>query len=891
MGFYHAVRILVITLFLTLWSTAPLHAGKTRIYGESRLSGYTLTYKKSVRPGQNIPNNLIIEEIARRTLKGPSDIRIHYSFETKKEIFHNDLNNYTVNIHLTGFDCSGDVFYKGFDLSPYLLPVKAGMDVSVFWKDDTEIIHKSFPEISAGEEGTFSMEFGFTDLNGGNHYSADLTYVEFHSPVLDFELFRQKLNRINDFYASIHLLGSITDSIEGIFERKGYKDPAVVINVYEYRRILQKIEDEEFSSSIVIPDSLAEIHRQKWIRANQKLESLSLHLPDHLKTLSAENAHFNRYFAKRHIGPMADFFTNAATVRHDHRDFYYSCGHAGYENSFLADISRDLREFRTNGAAAILHEAKRYIFNHYLHTAGQLINHQQFSEASDLLANASDFFHLSMPGQPLPVEFTTLRSQADYGLYKSFLKIAEVAMFAGNYPMAEKYIEKADLYQKTHPLSIISGEEIKTTYEELIDLYLKRAFGLLDQENFSQALSSFMKAQELSGVISRFNFDYEIKHGIRRARNGHYLEMLEQSETLLNVGLLREARESFTAAVEFRNEHKSIIAKVPGEISLQNRLYAHEYRELFAKGKKLAGQKKSLNAFSYLDEARAMQQKYDLEPIAELEKLYIETSKPFISNMLEKGNACLISDSLETARKILSEVHRIVEECDLINDNKICDDILHFEKMVQAKYCQQLQVYLENTIIAVKKNNHEGSHQNSPDQLNRAIELVNENKECNMEKTAEALSELLDITSKRARYHALQEDLVSALEEGDFMAFINHFEELYGLYDLNDGTASVIFPQMKILQAPEHFDKLHTGIQKFERSGDYHHCIRLLKVLEINGLPASEYRKIQKRIGKKMAETDSRKARGNRMVDYISRYTNHTEWFTVFDETYKQHLP
>ena len=125
---------------------------------------------------------------------------------------------------------------------------------------------------------------------------------------------------------------------------------------------------------------------------------------------------------------------------------------------------------------------------------------EKYNEAIEELSRAEQLCK-NTPGLNCSEQLSKSIAQAHYGIYKSYLKVAEKSIEHGRLDIAYVYIKHSLEYQKNHQSEIISNTESIYWTRVLCEEYVKLGNLLNKQNKFKEALVKFNKCDSISKRI------------------------------------------------------------------------------------------------------------------------------------------------------------------------------------------------------------------------------------------------------------------------------------------------------------------------------------------------------------------------------------------------------
>lgn len=881
------IRYLGLILFC-LMTFFESYSAKNPVFSETEHKSYTLKYIKEPLYSHNV-NNLIIEEIARISLKRLNAINLIYSFDVHKAIYKSGLNNYTVEIKLDNFECKGDTKYKNFDLSTALFPRSTDFSTAVYWQDKTEIAEASFEELHSDTE-CFTASFDFTDLSGGGQsYSIKVDNFNFRSTENNLVAFRENLARIDEFYASSELIKKMTGNVEQIFTHKNYLSDSHIILLHFYRNIVSRINHEDFGSGLVLPADIGKEYNNRLSNLNNKFYSMSLHIPDIYQRMGDVNYLVSSHTADLFTEQINSIFNLSKSSRFEYSNYIYQFGNVNYTNSTFSTYVNDLEDYLPERKSIILYQGKNNILGSLLDQTKEKLTESNFNEASDLINGAIQFNKIYNHSGP-SIKMMNLKARADYGIYDSYLKITDRATQTGSLELAENYLSKAYDFQKNNKETIISDAEIISEYENLISLYIKKALNLTDNKKFEEALVCYDKTEKLSRLILRFNFDYTIEHGILTAKNGYHQELLDQA----NIGLLNfnfnTAQFYLQEAIKYRTDNRIEIPEDPAEKFIKTEIARNKYTEYYIKGVELCKAEKLFNAFDYLQNAGQLQEEYDFTPLPDFKEYMRKASKHMILNKIEKGLALIIEDSLDQAEHVYLEVKEICDRQDLQEYEEVSGQIKNFEAQLSDKLCQLDQIKIENLIREFSLDIKQQNYIQGVEILQKALNIIDSNQLCSFIERESYIHEKINLFTPLSQLQQNELRIRNDLENNNFEKVSGNLDNYLFLYK-NQTSQSAVHnknPLNTLVNDEILRDKLIDCISYNKFMEEYNVCLQILTIFQRNDFNSKNFRDIQKELGILMGKSDKLSGKENNFDQQLYIYTGNSDWFSVFNKNYLQ---
>jgi tetratricopeptide (TPR) repeat protein len=492
-----------------------LSFGITRVFGfSSETATYTFRYAPE-KTGTHGTTNFFIRELARYNMTTLPNTSFTYHYADTRKIEKPEPYTYQVTIAFSETNCSGDIYYRGFNIADILEPEIVDFELIVV-QNGNHIHKETFSEVRAMDQA-FSVTSVFENLDDSGNFDVLVSDVSFYSDDSDRDRFAQRINFIDSYYASIEAMDIISAELSAMKYLPGQLIKNLM-KVHEAERIFKAVGGSEFNRALHLDDQDVAGYRAKSRQFQIKMETARERLQRNMNAVDTINpSQTVEMIAQTYVEEISRFFFRSQSVSHTLQSYYFGLGYVEFNASHLSSLQRDLDEIiRKSGysrsAGFAVKNFKTAIFQSFVTQAKYFLEKEQFNVAKGILINGSKFYQAAYGG-PAPVELNILMSKSNYGIYNSYLHLINRAVDIGNYGLAENYMEKATRFQAENTSTIISNNHIVKLTEKLADLYISKGFNLLAEDEFKEAIYCFEQAHQLCFSIQLFNHDYLIKQG------------------------------------------------------------------------------------------------------------------------------------------------------------------------------------------------------------------------------------------------------------------------------------------------------------------------------------------------------------------------------------------
>lgn len=882
-------RLFQFSLLLWLSMTFDsLASGSKNIFEHKESNSYLFSYAGSIA-NKNQVNNYFIKEIAKFNLAGLYNTSYTFHYEVNNSIQLTSPYSFTVSSEIIGQKCTGDIIYKGFDISEILMPEFVDAEILLFG-NGKYIAGKTFYGVTLDNNNHCLLEFVYETLNENLELSIQLQNVRFYSGSHNRLAFNERISHIDNYYAAISVLQQAVQLISSNeFIRTPI--PLLYVQLKELNRTYRKVAEGDF----LIPLGIVNSDTGGYFNSLAILKFQLTRYSDYFEILfqTDEEIKFEQSihsYAENYINEVSKYIIQTPHVTHSQVGYYYKLGHIDYNNTILNQYYFDLKKligqskFNTQ-KDWIIGELQKEIFEIYLDKANIYVDNQQFHIALGLLENAENFYRANFQ-KALPVKLNILVSKANYGIFNSYLQLIDRAIEVENYNLADNYLDKAMLFQKDNKVSIITDDFITKLTERLTILYIHKGNELLESEEYRNATECFEQAFKLCRRVNRFNYDYEIKHGLMNARNGNYKGLINQ--------IIKELEENhFEVADKLMKEANQLVAGYyyeilysPEHIYIGSAINYHHYNQLIQEGKTLLDSGNYQLAYRNFLEAFNLEAKSSFDLSDELPELFYRAATPVLVDLCSLGEVKVRKNELEEARNIFTNCLRLQDDYGLVYQEKVQTGITLLNNSIFNKHCDIVNQDFEKRISNFDNFINQNDFISAVAVLNSTDSLCYRNYFCDMDK--ELITELKAIYGPAAEYQELAKSAQEALSSGDHKKFIEVHERMEFLSDNHEVIRKHIepLPLHYLFSIKKNLALLETSIEYYKSREAFDVALDLLAVLKANDYTDKDTKALQQKLGSNMALADRDSiytANPNVIVD---EYTEGSTFLKHFKKAY-----
>lgn len=878
----------IITFFACLVLAAATGANDV-VYERVENNSFVFAYKSPNHTDNSI-NNFFIKEIAKYNFSSLYNTSFTFHYSIHKSIQQTAPNTFTVSAILVGEKCTGDIYYKNFDISDILLPEKADFKVVVI--DSGNFVEiRNFENISLNDN-KFLSEFTFESLNEDKTFSLKLEDIHFYSDNDDKETFFARINHIDNYYASISAMDYALEEFSMI-KLESSTIIETFLKLQDLERIYLIAQNNKFSHVLDLENNDNSGFYDKLFKLENQVARFSAHFDILLNSYDyLEIKESMPECAVFYVNEIANYLSLSQEVTHSQSSYFYQLGKINYVISTINSYEKGLRKILANTGYCydihqILDSFKDEVFKAFLSKSSEFISTEQFYLAKGLLLNAQSF-HKTTNKSSIPLELSILISKANYGIYDSYLHLIDRAIDVGNYELAENYIVKAQSFQKENSASIITDEYIKKISSKLATLYISKGYRSIEEDEFDDAIYCFNQAQNICHKIGQFNFDYEIKHGLIEARIGLYLSLITIANENLLSGKIAIAKLYMDRASNLAKKYDSRMLTMQRYDSIFSTINFYTYQNLISKGKNYLTSGNYSQAYQYFLEAFYLEEDYNFELSDELPYLFAEAAAPVLVDLCSLGEVKVKKSELDEARVIYNRCLNLQVEYGLLFETQLQESLVLLNNSIFNKHCDFANHEFDNAIDYFNNTVNQGDFISAIAILDQTDDMVYKNYYCEFDK--DLVVELRNMYSPAADYQKLARIAQDALSTKDHQKFIEvhkQMEELSSKYEVIRQRIEPL-PLHYLFSAKKNLAMLESSVEYFKSEEEFEIAFKLLGMLESNNFSDKETKTIQQKLANQMALADKQNPNINDPKITAEKYTEGKTYYKHFRKAYKK---
>jgi len=489
--------------------------------------------------------------------------------------------------------------------------------------------------------------------------------------------------------------------------------------------------------------------------------------------------------------------------------------------------------------------------------------------------------------------------QSKYGLYRSYLRVADQAIDAHKYSIAETFVMKAKEFAANNKTAIINDETADNFLKRIINKYIDLGIYYKRNADFTKSSYYIEKANTICSIVN--DKDCEALF-VKKETEANALESFDQSEiktiqsetkyiakkdygNTKNIKKRKKRIKKFSPSKKSENE--SAIQSIKQHKKTKSRDY-NLYCTWIEMGNILTDELKYDEAFEKYKAAKEIENKVLPKPNPILDSIIKATGYHSINAQLQSADFLIWANELNLADTAYSFAISLQQKYHLEKDSSTFILLDLFRNKIKQKACQNIQDEIDlmnskcNNYIAFKDFEKAG----------RSIEdtkkLISKYPECilNKAKTDDLSKRLQPIDN----YYRLKEKAKKAFENKDYKTFTENYYQADQVYQQSKldsiGIANITIIDFLNYQSNE--EVLLYAANYFIEFYNFDNALSLLKLIKNKAYQANKVKDIQIRLAQKQSKIDKLRQPVFDATKNIILYTAGDKWFKVFITEYRK---
>jgi len=898
--FFHTAAIFILFLYLSFSANGQ---GTTIVTNDF---SYTSLFQNVASPGpRDSYSNFIIQEIARSIPKRVEYTSFSLSYLMNQKINKLDSAHYFFKAELKNFTATGDVLYKGINISKKLIPGEIDYTVKIFRKQSggmniagqqsgVMVFQKNISAQALNDNlGYFPLpELNFSDTVNDAQYT-----ISVENPTLYFNErsknnFLNQVAFINDYYSTDAIIAAQKDKLHGI-----QPDNIDLLSFYEIE--LREVEQSIASiDSRQFPQTLS-LHENDPMQFMPKMQDLVTQATQMRATLNQRLSVLDQLFCQRgndlmsqgKIAEAASYYNKAIQVNPYYAPAQYQLARMEYNSGNLDTaaymVNHGLLKMSPDQSTQqLLVQLGNTIYSTMLTNGDKYNTEQKYNEAIASFERAQ-WLCSTTTGMVCTEQVRKGLAQARYGIYHSYLQVAEKAIQNGRLDIAGNYINQSMEYQKQFASEIISNNESIQWMGVLCKEYVMLGNTLNQKKQYDQALIEFNKCDSLSKIYPTIGEVAGCKTGLCGARNGIYNNYLDGARKKLDAGLLDDAENKCLEAMQYQKQYKDDIFSDREAVSVMTLIKEKRYHIAINNGRNYLNGGNHADAAKYFLEARGYQDQYTFKRNDSL-NIFISTSgKPLVVKVIDEGKVQAWGNKLPEARNSYQKASDDIKLYGLEKDKELEATMSELKNKIFSQECANAEQSYLSLYDKAKKLMRDGDYALASVTLTMAIDVTSKNTLCNIDnsvayKEQERIKPAMEYQNRMFKVdeYAAQTNYTECLKQMDANALFYQANRI-DTFGLKHPTE-----QDYILKGGD-VNFVYFGVEHYYSLKDYDTAFRMLQELKNRSYPVKYTKNLQTQLGGKMAIRDKINGVTNYKIQTL-KYTEGEKWYAVFSKAYKK---
>lgn len=644
-------------------------------------------------PTSELPN-YFVDEIAKALPKIRMYTKIYYQYHLETKIVKKAAK-YQVFLRVTDITRGGNFKYKGFDFSHLVAPEQIEQKLKI---DDLSSNKTYYIKVRLGFYAQDSIWAPIKALNGVITFrvSAHPVGVKFIYGPHQKEKFQQAVKDIDTYYDDDLKL----EAIKKRFLAINFDEVDVValrnVDLKYIEKDLQKIQPQRYSESLnlqsydpirLLPryDSLVNMVHQKRTIMNQRMGSLdAVYYRQGKEDLAAGDEK-----------AALELFHNAIKANPYFSPAIYEIALVDFRNEryidCFANLQHMLNDLKPDNATK--KQSIKLAYQNYdtlIHICHKLNSEEKYNQSIDILYKVKMFCD-STQYIECDERLDQNISQAIYGLYSSYLSIAEASLQKGRLDMCREYMKMAkDFRAKNKDKLIGKDQESKRIMNELIR-------GLVNQSELANESGNLEKAKKLlnqAKVLCNENPGNDCKSIINKKQaiviRKEYEELIQQSIQYSKQHRANKSKEYLSLAITYQQLHSDYIPTSIGTDTIEGKVRYIMYQENIANAKTDLKQGNYAYALTEFSEAKKLEDAYVFPRDEQLPTYLKSAAQPLIKETLKQGNLKAWGKHYKEAALLLDSARRMSKTYGLSDSVEVQKMTIELENQLKKNVCDKI---------------------------------------------------------------------------------------------------------------------------------------------------------------------------------------------------------
>lgn len=545
-------RILLILLVL---SSVTCSAQTQILFQNNQTKSFLLSYSSATEESQQVINEML-NAIATYIPKPAYQTNITFNISESIKITR-DRNSVSIYVAYQNIIISGDVFYKGFDMTDVLVPAKYEFAGTLSRGRGTPLADFTQPKIS------FTPPFSevilqYTDTVPSTTYTFVISSVKFYYDNTARIRFRDKVGLIDQYFLADADLNKINDQLNSINPDAFESIERTQESLNTINTGISNIAGAVFWQALNIPsfDPLRlNIKMNDVINRHKELQTQVNYTKSVIHQLYYDKALF--LYNNNKTSEAKDAFEKSMYYAPMYAPSQYFLARIAFETNKTEEAKTQIKKLFSfkniddntrKAAIELVSKIEWYDMN----IAAGLLNQGKYSDALAAVDKAEVFCN-SIPAYTCNDTIRLIRTDCHNGIYANYLKSADNLFAQKKLDEAENEIEKAIDYQKQFSQYILNNQAAIDIKQKIkIEQYyaaMKKGKEEMDIKNYRAAFFQFNKASAIEALYP-VKKDKQLPELLKKSKLEVLLLDIDDANKAVTANDLTKAREILIQVID-----------------------------------------------------------------------------------------------------------------------------------------------------------------------------------------------------------------------------------------------------------------------------------------------------------------------------------------------------
>ena len=487
-------------------------------------------------------------------------------------------------------------------------------------------------------------------------------------------------------------------------------------------------------------------------------------------------------------------------------------------------------------------------------------------------------------------------SLSKYGLYHSYLKVANQALDANKLSIAETFILKAKEYASLNRKYIVDDKEVDKNIKKLSKVYMELAFSYKNNSQKMQSDYYFQKADDLCKLIndedcSKLVANAEHSTFVEPAKNIIASNHHKNKTSHHKIKTKHKQHQELATTIKHKKKKHTVKNKKEETIEVKetktNATVRNSYWKYIEEGDSYANENKFQQAIDNYVMAKCLESTASFTPCKTLDSLIKQNVINIINSDLQTAGFLVWANELANADSIYEKSIRKQKQYYIENDEELNASLTLLKQKMILKGCQNLQDKIDMNTAMAKNNIALRDYVRAGNLLEEVINIASHYKNCvlltsNTEEAWQHIKPVID-------YYKYKDDAKTAFAANDLKKFAESYHAADVLY-LNSKLDTAKIPYtctVDYLRFQNNKEASFYTANYYADINDWDACLLLLKLIKEEDYASNKTEDIQIKVAKAKALMDSHKSFKLDVNTMIEQYTGGDKWFKYFNKAYK----